>query len=41
MVTPDGRHLFFSRRYGGDSWATTKDADVFWVDMAIVEHLRK
>ena len=41
MVTPDGRYLFFSRRFGGDSWATTTDADVFWVDMAVVERLRK
>ena len=41
MVTPDGRYLFFSRRYGGDSWATTTDADVFWVDIAVVERLRR
>ena len=41
MVTPDGRYLFFSRRYGGDSWETTTDADVFWVDMAVVERLKR
>lgn len=41
MVTPDGRYLFFSRRYGGGTWETTTDADVFWVDMAVVERLRR
>ncbi len=41
MVTPDGRYLFFSRTYGGTSWATTTDADVFWVDMEVVERLRR
>ena len=40
MVTPDGRYLFFSRRFGGSSWQTTTDADVFWVDIAVVERLR-
>jgi hypothetical protein len=40
MVTPDGKYLFFSRTYGGGSWATTTDADVFWVDMAVVERLK-
>jgi hypothetical protein len=41
MVTPDGRYLIFSRRYGGDTWPTVTDADVFWVDMAVVERLRR
>jgi len=41
MVTPDGRYLFFSRKYGGDTWETTTDAEVFWVDMAVVERLRR
>ena len=41
MVTPDGRYLFFSRRYGGGTWATTTGADVFWVDMAVVERLKR
>jgi hypothetical protein len=41
MVTPDGRHLFFSRRFGGTSWETTTDADVYWVDIAVVERLRR
>jgi hypothetical protein len=40
MVTPDGRYLFFSRAYGGGDWNTTTDADVFWVDMAVVDRLR-
>jgi hypothetical protein len=41
MVTPDGRYLFISRPYGGGTWATTTDADVFWVDMAVVTRLRR
>lgn len=41
MGTPDGRYLFFSRRYGGGTWETTTDADVFWVDMKVVERLRR
>ena len=36
MVTPDGRYLLFSRMYGGGTWETTTDADVFWVDMSVV-----
>jgi len=41
IVTPDGRYLFFSRTYGGGSWATTTDADVFWVDIAVIERLKR
>jgi Tol biopolymer transport system component len=41
MVTPDGRYLFFSRRYGGGTWESTTDADVFWVSMAVVERLKR
>lgn len=41
MVTPDGKYLFFSRRYGEGGWETAKDADVFWVDVAVVERLRE
>jgi hypothetical protein len=41
MVTPDGRYLLFSRSYGGGTWPTTTDADVFWVDMAVVERLKR
>lgn len=41
MVTPDGKYLFFSRRYGEGGWETAKDADVFWVDVEVVKRLRK
>ena len=41
MVTPGGRYLFFSRRFGGTSWETTTEADVYWVDIAVVERLRR
>jgi hypothetical protein len=41
MVTPDGRYLFFSRRFGGSSWQTATEADVYWVDMAVVHRLRR
>ncbi len=39
-VTPDGRYLFVSRRFGGTSWETTTHADVYCVDIAVVERLR-
>ncbi len=39
MVSPDGSHLFFSRRYG-DTWKTTTGGDVFWVNAAVLEKLR-
>jgi len=39
MLTPDGRYLFFSRRYG-DTWATTTGGDVFWVAASALERLR-
>lgn len=41
MVTPDGKYLFFSRRYGEGGWDTATDADVFWVDIDVVKRLRK
>ena len=41
MVTPDGRYLFFSRRYGGNTWQTTTNADIFWVDVAAVSRLAR
>lgn len=41
IATPDGRYLFFSRTYGGGTWPTTTDADVFWIDMAVVERLKR
>ena len=40
-MTPDGRYLFFSRSYGAGTWQTTTDADLFWVDMAVVERLKR
>jgi hypothetical protein len=40
MVSPDGRWLSFSRRYG-ESWPTTTDAEIYWMDASIIEELRK
>lgn len=39
MVSPDGNWLSFSRRYG-DSWPTATDAEIYWMDTAIIEDLR-
>ncbi len=39
MVSPDGRWLSFSRRYG-ESWPTTTDAEIYWMDASIIEELR-
>ena len=39
MVSPDGRWLSFSRRYG-DSWPTTTDAEIYWMSASIIEELR-
>ena len=39
MGTPDGRHLFFSRRTG-DSWDEADAGDVFWVDIGAIEKMR-
>jgi len=39
MLSPDGRFLFFSRRYG-ETWETTTGGDVFWVDANVIERLR-
>jgi hypothetical protein len=39
MVSPDGRWLSFSRRYG-ESWPTTTDAEIYWMDASIIEDLR-
>ncbi len=38
MMSPDGQYLFFSRRYG-DTWETTTDGDVFWVEAGVLERL--
>ncbi len=40
MVSPDGRWLSFSRRYG-ESWPTTTDAEIYWMDASIIEDLRE
>jgi hypothetical protein len=39
MVTPDGRYLFFSRRWGA-TWEETTAGDVFWVDARVLEQFR-
>ena len=35
MVTPDGKYLFFSRRWGA-TWEETTAGDVFWVDARVL-----
>jgi hypothetical protein len=39
MVTPDGRYLFFSRRWGA-TWNEATAGDVFWVDARILDRFR-
>ncbi len=39
MATPDGKYLFYSRRYGA-TWATTTEGEVHWVDMRILDPFR-
>lgn len=39
MVTPDGKYLFFSRRWGS-TWEETTAGDVYWVDARIVDRFR-
>jgi Tol biopolymer transport system component len=39
MVTPDGKYLFFSRRWGS-TWENTTAGDVYWVDAKVLEALR-
>jgi hypothetical protein len=39
MVTPDGKYLFFSRRWGA-TWETTTAGDVFWVDAKVLDQFR-
>ena len=38
MVTPDGKYLFFSRRWGA-SWDETTRGEVFWVDARVLDRL--
>lgn len=43
MVTPDGKYLFFSRRFGAydtQGWEGTTDGDVFWVDVRALDKCR-
>jgi hypothetical protein len=39
MATPDGRYLFFSRRWGA-TWNEATAGDVFWVDARILDRFR-
>ena len=36
-ITPDGKHLFFSRNVGSDKY---ENVDIFWVDAKILDTLR-
>lgn len=40
MVTPDGKYLFYSRRWGA-TWAETTAGDVLWVDARVLEQFRR
>jgi hypothetical protein len=43
MVTPDGKYLFFSRRFGAydtQGWDGTTDGDVFWMDVRALDKYR-
>jgi hypothetical protein len=43
MVTPDGKYLFFSRRFGAydtQGWDGTTGGDVFWVDVRALDKYR-
>lgn len=43
MVTPDGRYLFFSRRFGAydtPGWEGTTDGEVYWVDVRALHKYR-
>ena len=40
MVTPDGKYLFFSRRWGA-TWEETTAGDVYWVDAGVLERFRE
>ena len=36
-VSPDGKHLFFSRSM---SWITSHDSDIYWVSSEVIHRLR-
>ena len=40
MATPDGRYLFFSRRWGA-TWEETTAGDVYWMDARVIEEFRR
>lgn len=40
MVTPDGKYLFFSRRWGA-TWEETTAGDVYWVDARVLDQFRR
>ncbi len=43
MVTPDGKYLFFSRRFGAydkEGWDGTTDGEVYWVDVRALDTYR-
>jgi hypothetical protein len=40
MVTPDGKYLFFSRRWGA-TWEQTTAGDVYWVDAKVLDRFRR
>jgi WD40-like Beta Propeller Repeat len=39
MATPDGKFLFFSRRWGA-TWETTTAGDLYWVDARVLDQFR-
>lgn len=39
MVTPDGKYLFFSRRWGA-TWDDTTRCEIYWVDARVLERFR-
>jgi len=40
MATPDGKYLFFSRRWGA-TWETTTAGDVYWIDARVLDEFRR
>jgi Tol biopolymer transport system component len=40
MVTPDGKYLFFSRRWGA-TWEQTTAGEVYWVDAKVLDRFRR
>ena len=39
MLTPDGKYLFFSRRYG-NTWNESKRCEILWIDAGYLELFR-